>query len=119
MSPSHGECSMPTFMLQLPGEIAFHEVVADDLVLAKKKLRDKLKLKRLPAGVQVIESSVPNAEVAAQLLRENEKAPKTAMAKKPSWKDLPPGEKLQHLLKTPTIPDKAHTDRKREKGESR
>src|SRR5689334_15264129 len=36
-----------------------------------------------------------------------------------SWRDLPPAEKAAHLLATPTISDRAWTDREREPRETR
>lgn len=43
------------------------------------------------------------------------------MAKKAksTWKDLSRAKKRDYLLEHPTVPDAAHTDEKREKGESR
>jgi hypothetical protein len=117
-------------------------VEAADEAAAKKVLREKMGLKRLPKGLKIAQLDAHQAaetpvshpgqvlqdQIAADIAASpdtpaetplTQGKPKSSSKKKVEWKSLPNPEKLAHLLATPTISDGAHTDEKRLEKESR
>jgi hypothetical protein len=105
----------PAFRVTLPGGEE-HRIVADDEPTAKRLLREKLEIVRLPAGCKV----EPWEKV---LVETPDPAPAPRPAKRSSgrspWKSLEGKERGEYLLSHITIPDRAHTTESRHDGESR
>jgi hypothetical protein len=119
----------PAFRIVLPDGEA-HRVVAPDEASAKRALRSKLEITRLPAGCKVEpwEAKEPVLVDAEALkldlsgVRETPETPpatKRAKASKVVWKDFAPAEKARHLLEHQTLPDRSWTDEPRLDGEKR
>lgn len=114
----------PVFRATLPGGES-HRIQADDEAAARRLLRTKLEVGRLPAGV-TFEPYVPagptqDAEATLKVpdLSDVTRPAKSGKGSKAAWKEFPPAEKARHLLDHQTLPDRSWTDEARLPKESR